>query len=58
MAKGGSFMVCIGPDQTGKFHPTAMKQIEETGKWLKINGEGIYETRVREVPTLGICLGI
>jgi alpha-L-fucosidase len=49
VAKGGSFMVCIGPDQTGKFHPTAVKQIEETGKWLKVNGEGIYETRVREM---------
>ncbi|GHT38977.1 alpha-L-fucosidase [Bacteroidia bacterium] len=49
VAKGGSFMVCVGPDQTGKFHPTAMQQIEETGKWLKINGEGIYETRAREV---------
>jgi alpha-L-fucosidase len=49
VAKGGSFMVCIGPDQTGKFHPTAVKQLEEVGKWLKVNGEGIYETRAREI---------
>jgi alpha-L-fucosidase len=45
VAKGGSFMVCVGPDETGKFHPVAVKQLEEVGDWLRINGEGIYETR-------------
>jgi alpha-L-fucosidase len=51
VAKGGSFMVCIGPDQKGKFHPAAVKQLEEVGKWLKVNGEGIYETRECDVWT-------
>ena len=45
VAKGGNFMVGIGPDGMGKFHPKAIKQLEETGDWLKINGEGIYATR-------------
>jgi alpha-L-fucosidase len=49
VAKGGSFMVCVSPDQMGKFHPKAVEQLEETGKWLKVNGEGIYETRERAV---------
>jgi alpha-L-fucosidase len=49
VAKGGSFMVCIGPDQTGKFHPTAVKQLEEVGRWLKVNGGGIFETRARNI---------
>jgi alpha-L-fucosidase len=49
VAKGGSFMVCIGPDGTGKFHPTAVKQLEEVGRWLKVNGGGIYETRPRNI---------
>jgi alpha-L-fucosidase len=49
VAKGGSFMVCIGPDDNGKFHPTAVKQIEDVGKWLKVNGQGIYETRPRNI---------
>jgi alpha-L-fucosidase len=48
-AKGGSFMAGIGPDGNGKFHPTAIKQLEETGRWLQTNGEGIYATREREV---------
>ncbi|MDR3236025.1 MAG: alpha-L-fucosidase [Prevotellaceae bacterium] len=49
VAKGGSFMVCIGPDSTGRFHPEAMAQLDEVGRWLKVNGKGIYESRSREV---------
>jgi alpha-L-fucosidase len=49
VAKGGCFMVGIGPDKTGCFHPKAVEQLEETGKWLQVNGEGIYNTRACEV---------
>jgi alpha-L-fucosidase len=42
---GGVFMVGIGPNGEGKFHPEAIKQLETVGKWLEINGEGIYATR-------------
>jgi alpha-L-fucosidase len=48
-AKGGSFMVGIGPDGDGRFHPTAVAQLEATGRWLAVNGRGIYGTRAREV---------
>jgi alpha-L-fucosidase len=47
-AKGGSFMVGIGPDGNGQFHPEAIRQLEETGRWLSVNGRGIYGTRARE----------
>jgi len=47
-AKGGNFMVGIGPDGDGRFHPTAVSQLKEVGAWLKINGEGIYATRARD----------
>lgn len=47
-AKGGNFMVGIGPDGNGKFHPAAIQQLRQTGKWLKRYGEGIYATRARE----------
>ncbi|QEK53081.1 hypothetical protein FYC62_16410 [Pedobacter aquae] len=47
-AKGGNFMVGVGPDGDGKFHPTAEEQLKQTGKWLKTNGEAIYGTRARE----------
>ncbi|MDR3232060.1 MAG: alpha-L-fucosidase [Planctomycetaceae bacterium] len=49
VAKGGSFMVCIGPDAKGKFHPAAVEQLEDVGRWLKVNGKGIYETRDCEI---------
>jgi alpha-L-fucosidase len=48
VAKGGSFQVGIGPDSTGKFHPQAVEQLKEVGRWLRVNGEGIYATRPRE----------
>ncbi len=47
-AKGGNFMVGIGPDGDGRFHPTAISQLKEVGQWLRMNGEGIYGTRARE----------
>lgn len=47
-AKGGNFMAGIGPDGNGKFHPEAIRQLRQTGVWLKTNGEGIYATRPRE----------
>jgi alpha-L-fucosidase len=48
VAKGGNFMVGIGPDGEGRFHPTAISQLKEVGEWLKVNGVGIYSTRSRE----------
>ena len=41
-------MVGIGPDENGWFSPTAVEQLRSVGRWLKINGEGIYATRARE----------
>jgi alpha-L-fucosidase len=47
-AKGGNFQVGIGPDGTGRFHPTAIEQLKQVGAWLRVCGEGIYATRPRE----------
>jgi alpha-L-fucosidase len=46
-AKGGNFMVGVGPNALGSFHPVAVSQLKAAGKWLKVNGEGIYATRPR-----------
>lgn len=48
VSKGGSYMIGTGPDGNGRFHPTAIQQFEETGAWLRINGEGIYGSRAAE----------
>ncbi|MGD0910629.1 MAG: alpha-L-fucosidase [Terracidiphilus sp.] len=46
-AKGGNFMVGVGPSGQGSFHPEAIQQLKQAGNWLKVNGEGIYATRPR-----------
>ncbi len=48
VAKGGNFMAGIGPDGEGKFHPQAVRDLEQAGEWLKVNGEGIFATRPRQ----------
>jgi alpha-L-fucosidase len=48
VAKGGSLQVGIGPDAMGKFHPSAVEQLKDAGRWLRVNGEGIYATRPRD----------
>jgi alpha-L-fucosidase len=47
VAKGGNFMVGIGPDATGEFHPKAIEALQQTGAWLRINGEAIFATLPR-----------
>lgn len=47
VAKGGNFMVGIGPNGDGDFHPEAVRQLEEVGAWLKVNGEAIWNTHER-----------
>jgi alpha-L-fucosidase len=45
VATGGNFMVGIGPDADGWFHPKAIEVLETVGAWLKVNGEAVYGTR-------------
>ncbi len=47
VAKGGNFMVGIGPDENGRWHPRAVRDLQEAGRWLEVNGEAIYGTRPR-----------
>ena len=47
VSKGGNFMVGIGPDKDGCFHPTAVEQLTQVGQWLKTNGECIFDTNPR-----------
>jgi len=47
VAKGGGLQVGVGPNAHGEFHPEAIRQMKDTGTWLRVNGEAIYATRPR-----------
>lgn len=43
-AKGGNFLLNIGPTGTGKIPNVMIKPLLEAGNWLKANGRAIYGT--------------
>lgn len=45
VAKGGNFLLNIGPDSKGDWAPDAYDRLKKIGDWMKINGEAIYKTR-------------
>ncbi|MCX6248186.1 MAG: alpha-L-fucosidase [Bacteroidetes bacterium] len=45
VAKGGNFLLNIGPSPEGELADTAYARLKEIGDWMKINGEAIYKTR-------------
>ncbi|MDR1455543.1 MAG: alpha-L-fucosidase [Tannerella sp.] len=45
VAAGGNLLLIISPDGRGALPEIQKTRLEEIGKWLKVNGEGIYYTR-------------
>jgi alpha-L-fucosidase len=45
VAKGGNFLLNIGPEPTGEWPDTAYARLEEIGAWMKVNGQAIYGSR-------------
>jgi alpha-L-fucosidase len=46
VAKGGNLLLNIAPGPEGQWHDDAYRLLEDIGKWMKVNGESIYGTRV------------
>ena len=46
VAKGGNLALNVGPQPDGRLPVGAIKSMKELGAWMKVNGEGIYGTRV------------
>ena len=42
VSRGGNLLLNIGPSPKGDWDPVAYERLQEIGKWIKINGEGIY----------------
>ena len=45
VAKGGNFLLNIGPQPDGELPPVAVSRLKEIGEWMNLNGEAIYGTR-------------
>ena len=45
VAKGGCFVLGVGPTPEGTIHPDAEARLHEIGRWMRTNGKAIYSTR-------------
>ena len=48
-AKGGCFVLGIGPDRSGQFDYAVAERLHQVGEWLRLNGKAIYGTRNAQV---------
>jgi len=42
VAKGGNFLLNVGPDATGQLPAPALQRMHDIGTWMKVNGSAIY----------------
>jgi alpha-L-fucosidase len=53
---GGNYLLNVGPDPTGKFHPMAVDYLTRIGEWVNANGEAVHGTSAgpfKEKPSWG-----
>ncbi len=53
VSRGGGLMLSVSPKPDGTIPDEQQQLLAELGKWLKINGEGIYGTRRWKIETEG-----
>lgn len=46
VSKGGNLALNVAPQPDGRLPEGAIKRMKALGKWLKVNGEAIYGTRI------------
>ena len=51
VAKGGSLLLGVGPSPEGVIDEPNVKRLEEIGRWMRLNGEAIYNTVITPVYT-------
>ena len=45
VSKNGALLLNVGPRADGTIPEVEQEMLREIGRWLQVNGEGIYETR-------------
>ena len=45
VSRGGNLLLNIGPSPLGDFADTAYSRLKEIGGWMKVNAEGIYNSK-------------
>lgn len=45
VAKGGNFLLNVGPGPDGKWHPDAYDRLRGIGDWMEVNASAIHGTR-------------
>jgi alpha-L-fucosidase len=45
VAKGGNYLLNVGPDANGELPTAAVARLAEIGAWMRINDDAIYSTR-------------
>lgn len=48
-AKGGNYLLNVGPTAEGLIPAPSVERLQEMGKWLAVNKEGIYGTNSRKL---------
>jgi len=51
-ARGGNYLLNIGPKPDGSFPEESIQRLKVIGSWMKINGEAIYGTQAGPIPLL------
>jgi len=45
VAKGGNYLLNVGPQPDGRLPEEAVQRLREIGAWMEVNGEAIYASR-------------
>jgi len=51
-ARGGNYLLNIGPKPDGSFPEESVQRLKEIGQWMKVNGEAIYGTQASPLDKL------